>query len=69
MSEKFRLLDDEEGKQADMLKRNNYFMTSGDKVRFFFDPLAYDKDEKLVDGEISTDFPLKLSFTQNLSNA
>ena len=69
MSEKFRLLDDEEGKQADMLKRNNYFMTSGDKVRFFFDPLAYDKDEKLVDGETSTDFPLKLSFTQNLSNA
>ena len=45
-----------------MLKRNNYFMTSGDKVRFFFDPLAYDKDEKLVDGEISTDFTLKLSF-------
>ena len=50
LSEKFRLLDDEEGKQADILKRNNYFMTSGDKVRFFFDPMAYDHDENLVDG-------------------
>ena len=49
-SEKFRCLDDEEGKQADMLKRNNYFMTSGDKIRFFFDPLAYNANDELVDG-------------------
>ena len=32
-----------------MLKRNNYFMTSGDKIRFFFDPLAYHANEQLID--------------------
>jgi len=34
--------------------RNNYFMTSGDKIRFFFDPNAYDKDGNLIDEPYKT---------------
>ena len=26
-------------------------LTSGDKIRFFFDPNAYDKDGNLIDGK------------------
>ena len=60
MQDKFRILDDDKGTQ---LKRDNYllhseyFMGSSDKIRFFFDPKAYDHDGKLVDGRsILTDY-------------
>ena len=48
IGEKFYCGDDD--KKNQLLKRNDYFMTSGDKVRFFFDPCAYDENNQLKGG-------------------